>query len=266
MNISNIRLLNQQLVAPEFTNVHDLVAYMGMLQAQEYKMMRWAVGIRMKRPSMAAFRSAYNSGRIVRTHGGARSVEYVVGTDDLLLNRNTRNVEAKTTIARKAKELVRPDSTVFLDSGSTTTALARELDDVRTLIFTNSLTCAAELARLEHARTIMIGGTLNRYSLSLNGSKSIEDINSLNFDLLFLGVTSFQSSTGFACGSDDEAALKRALIAHAEKTVVLMDSSKLGQRSTFKICDLADVDYVVSDGNLTEHFKKYCEEAEVTVL
>lgn len=68
MNISNIRLLNQQLVAPEFTNVHDLVAYMGMLQAQEYKMMRWAVGIRMKRPSMAAFRSAYNSGRIVRTH------------------------------------------------------------------------------------------------------------------------------------------------------------------------------------------------------
>ena len=68
MNIPNIRLLNQQLVAPEFTDVHDLVAYMGMLQAQEYRMMRWAVGIRMKRPSMAAFRSAYNSGRIVRTH------------------------------------------------------------------------------------------------------------------------------------------------------------------------------------------------------
>ncbi len=68
MNIPNIRLLNQQLVAQEFTDVHDLVAYMGMLQAQEYRMMRWAVGIRMKRPSMAAFRSAYNSGRIVRTH------------------------------------------------------------------------------------------------------------------------------------------------------------------------------------------------------
>ena len=204
--------------------------------------------------------------RIVRTHGGARSVEYIVGTDDLLLNRNTRNVAEKGVIARKAKGLIRPDSTVFLDSGSTTTALAKELDDMRALVFTNSLTCAAELARLEQARTIMIGGSLNRYSLSLNGSKSIEDISALSFDLLFLGVTSFQSSTGFACGSDDEAALKRALIAHAEKTVVLMDSSKLGQKSTFKICDLADVDYVVSDGKLTEHFKKYCEEAEVKVL
>ena len=70
MNIPNIRLLNQQLVAPEFTDVHDLVAYMGLLQAQEYRMMRWAVGIRMKRPSMAAFRSAYNSGP--RTFSAAR--------------------------------------------------------------------------------------------------------------------------------------------------------------------------------------------------
>ena len=68
MNIPNIRLLNQQLVVPQFTDVHDLVAHMGMLQAQEYRMMRWAVGIRMKHPSMSAFRSAYNSGRIVRTH------------------------------------------------------------------------------------------------------------------------------------------------------------------------------------------------------
>ena len=204
--------------------------------------------------------------RIVRTHGGARSVEYVVGTDDLLLNRNTRNVEAKAIIARKARELIRPDSTIFFDSGSTTTALAREMEDVRALAFTNSLTCAAELARLERVRTIMVGGGLNRYSMSLNGSKTIEQVSELSFDLLFLGVTSFQSTTGFACGSDDEAALKRALIAHAEKTVVLMDSSKLGQKSTFKICDLADVDCVVSDGNLTEHFKKYCEEAEVEVL
>lgn len=68
MNIPNIRLLNQQLVASQFTDVHDLISHVGMLQAQEYRMMRWAVGIRMKRPSMAAFRSAYNSGRIVRTH------------------------------------------------------------------------------------------------------------------------------------------------------------------------------------------------------
>ena len=68
MSISNIRLLNQQLVNPQMSDIHELVAWMGMLQAQEYTMMRWAVGIRMKRPSMSSFRKTFDSGQVVRTH------------------------------------------------------------------------------------------------------------------------------------------------------------------------------------------------------
>lgn len=68
MNIPGIRLLNQQLINPQISDVHDLVSWMGMLQAQDYKMMRWAVGIRMRHPSMKAFREAYDAGKIIRTH------------------------------------------------------------------------------------------------------------------------------------------------------------------------------------------------------
>ena len=68
MNIANIRLLNQQLVSPQESDVHSLVSAMGMLQAQDYRMMRWAVGMRMKKPSMCAVREAYDSGRIIRAH------------------------------------------------------------------------------------------------------------------------------------------------------------------------------------------------------
>ena len=204
--------------------------------------------------------------RIVRTHGGARSVEFVVGTDDLLLNRTTRNVEAKVAIARKARDLVRPNTTLFLDSGSSTTTLARELEDVPALVFTNSLTCAAELARLERARCIMVGGNLNRYSMSLNGSKTVEDVGALSLDQLFLGVTSYHPAVGFACGSDEEAALQRALMSRAVRTGVLMDSTKVGRKSTFRICGLEEVDAVVSDGGLPEDFAKACQEAGVEVL
>jgi len=203
---------------------------------------------------------------IVRTHGGARSVQFVVGTDDLLLNRNARNVEEKNEIATKAAKLVRPDSTVFIDSGSTTTALARVIPDQRELIVTNSLTVAAELARLEQGRCIVIGGNLNRYSMSLYGSKTIEDVSSISFDVLFLGVTTYNSSMGFACGSDEEAALKRTLIAHAEQTVVLMDSAKVDRRSTFRICDLDDVDVLVSDNGLPDDFLRACRENDVEVI
>ena len=63
-----MRLLSQQLAGPRFTDARDAVEWMGMVQAQDYRMMRWAVGMRMKRPSMRAFREAFDAGRIVRMH------------------------------------------------------------------------------------------------------------------------------------------------------------------------------------------------------
>ena len=69
--------------------------------------------------------------RIVRIHGGAKSVDLVVGTDDFLGKRSVRNVKEKKRIALKAKKLITPGATVFLDSGSTTTMLAAELERTR---------------------------------------------------------------------------------------------------------------------------------------
>ena len=204
--------------------------------------------------------------RIVRIHGGARSVSQVIGTDDLLDSRSMRNVQAKQLIAEKAVKLIRPDSALFLDSGSTTTDLARVMPDERAIIFTNSITCATELARLEQGRVMVVGGNLNRFSLSLNGGTAIEEVRRLNFDVLFLGVTGFQADTGFMCGSDEEAALKRVCIERASRVVVLMDSSKVGRRSTFHICDLHDVDIVVSDDDLPADFVRACEDCSVEVM
>ena len=66
MNPVSARLLNQQLICPQFNTPHDVVAWFGAMQGQVYKMMRWAVGMRTKRPSAKAFENDYNSGRIVR--------------------------------------------------------------------------------------------------------------------------------------------------------------------------------------------------------
>ena len=68
MNPVAIRLLNQQLVAPQFSDPALVVSHMGAMQAQEYRMMRWAVAMRTRRPSARAFQAAYDSGRIIRLH------------------------------------------------------------------------------------------------------------------------------------------------------------------------------------------------------
>ena len=68
MNPIAIRLLSQQLVAPQFSDPAEVVSYMCAMQAQEYRMMRWAVAMRTRRPSSKAFKRAFDSGRIIRLH------------------------------------------------------------------------------------------------------------------------------------------------------------------------------------------------------
>ncbi len=206
-----------------------------------------------------------SSKRIVRIHGGARSVEVVVGTDDYLGRRSVRNVDAKKAIALKAKEMISPQTAIFLDSGSTTTMLAAEMTDKDNLIITSSISCAMELARLEHPQVLIPGGSLNRYSMSICGMQGIEEIRKMNFDLAFIGVTSYNDREGFACNVLEESLLKRTAIERAGKVIALMDSTKVGKHSTFSFASLDEIDVVISDGRLPASFLKVCREHEVEV-
>jgi len=76
-----LRLLSQQLAAPQFDNPVDLVSHFGALQGQEYRLMRWAVSMRTKTPSMASFEDAYNKGEIVRVHLMRGTWQLISGTD-----------------------------------------------------------------------------------------------------------------------------------------------------------------------------------------
>ena len=68
MNPVALRLLNQQLITPQFSDPAEVVHHLGAMQAQEYRMMRWAVEMRTKKPSAKAFKEAFDSGRIIRMH------------------------------------------------------------------------------------------------------------------------------------------------------------------------------------------------------
>ena len=204
--------------------------------------------------------------RLVRIHGGARSVEQIIGTDGLLATRAGSHTEAKGLIARKAVELIKPNTTVFLDSGSIATALAAAFPDEQIMLFTSGITCAAELARLERPTVYMTGGELNRFSMSLNRSQAQASVRTLSFDQYFMGVTGYTTRGGIACGSSEETSLKQACIERADEVIALMDASKVGKRSTFTVCDLEQVDIVVSDGELPEEFLQACANAGVEVL
>ena len=81
MNPVSQRLLSQQLICPQFDSPHDVVEWMGAMQAQEYRMMRWAVAMRTRKPSARAFEKDYNDGRIVRGHLFRTTWQLVAGED-----------------------------------------------------------------------------------------------------------------------------------------------------------------------------------------
>lgn len=81
MNPVSLRQLNQQLAAPQFTEPEHVVSYFGAMQAQEYRLMRWAVAMRTKKPSLTSFQNAYNDGRIVRLHLMRGTWQLIPGED-----------------------------------------------------------------------------------------------------------------------------------------------------------------------------------------
>lgn len=206
------------------------------------------------------------SRRILRIHGGAKSVQVVIGTDDFLNRKAVRSIAEKQRIAEKALMLLRMDTTVFLDSGSTTTMFASRFPDQSNLIYTTGLSCATELANLSKPTVMLPGGRLNRYSQSVFGFSAIKELERVNFHQAFLGMTGFHVSAGFTCGISDEAFLKQTAIRQAEQVIMLMDSSKVGVKCSFGVCGLSDIDILVSDGNLPDDVLAECRKYGVIVL
>jgi len=204
--------------------------------------------------------------KIVRVHGGAKAVQLVIGTDDYLSRRIIRNSNEKKEIAKKAVKLLLPNTTIFLDSGSTTMMFAHMFPNQANLIYTTGLNCAIELADLSEPTVLILGGNLNRFSISVYGTSVVEELKYVNFSQAFLGVTNYDSKTGFTCGNNEEAILKRTAIRQSEQVIVLMDSSKIGKKGTYSICGLKDIDVIVLNENVPKEFKLECEKYNVDIL
>ena len=112
----------------------------------------------------------------------------------------------------------------------------------------------------------MIGGTLNKYSQSVAGSRSVLEIQSYHFDICFIGVTSYSPEIGFCCEASNDCELKKAAMKQSSYVVALMDSSKFGMVNTNRICPVDEVDIVISDNALTEEQRKHFADHGVPVI
>ena len=146
-----------------------------------------------------------------------------------------------------AASKVKEGQVVILDSGTTTTAIARALRSFKHLtIVTNAVNIAAELAGTA-VEVILTGGTLRKNSFSLVGPIAEDTLRRLSADLLFLGVDGFDVQYGLSTPNLLEAKVNRVMVEVAKRTVAVCDSSKFGRRCLSLIVPPKALQEVISD-------------------
>ena len=186
-------------------------------------------------------------GLIHRTHGGALPAREGALEDPTLREKEKLHRKEKLRIAEAAARLVQEGQVVILDSGTTTTAIARALRHFQNLtIVTNAVNIAAELSGTA-VEVILTGGTLRKNSFSLVGPIAEETLHRLNADLLFLGVDGFDVQYGLSTPNLLEAKVNRVMVEVAKRTVAACDSSKFGRRSLSLIAPPQALHEVITD-------------------
>jgi DeoR family transcriptional regulator, aga operon transcriptional repressor len=202
-------------------------------------------------------------GLVHRTHGGALPAREGALEDPTLREKEKLHRQEKLRIAESAASRVKEGQVVILDSGTTTTAIARALRSAQNLtIITNAVNIAAELAGTA-VEVILTGGTLRKNSFSLVGPIAEETLRRLNADLLFLGVDGFDVHYGLSTPNLLEAKVNRVMVEVARKTVAVCDSSKFGRRSLSLIAPTSALHEVITDRGVPKGDLRHLKQAGI---
>jgi DeoR family transcriptional regulator of aga operon len=202
-------------------------------------------------------------GLVHRTHGGALPAREGALEDPTLREKEKLHRQEKLHIAEAAAAKVKEGQVLILDSGTTTTAIARALRNFKNLtIITNALNIAAELAGTA-VEVILTGGTLRKNSFSLVGPIAEETLRRLSADLLFLGVDGFDVQFGLSTPNLLEAKVNRVMVEVAKKTVAVCDSSKFGRRSLSLIAPPSALQEVITDRGIPKSDQRVLKQAGI---
>src|SRR5499433_3745834 len=203
--------------------------------------------------------SLHHRGLLERTHGGALPLRTGALQDQTLREKERLHKHEKLRIAEAAVRMIRPGQVIILDSGTTTTAIARGCRQVRGLtIITNATNIAADLAG-SNIEVILTGGTLRKNSFSLVGPLAEESLQHLSADMLFL------VGYGLTTPNQLEARVNRAMAEAARRTIVVCDSSKFGRRSLSLIMPVSAVHEAITDRKVSKQDVKALRAAKVDI-
>ena len=206
-------------------------------------------------------------GFIQREHGGAFLKD--VGTfasTGTLINEKVKTAE-KLELAQKAVSLIQDGESIILDSGSTTTELARLMTGFHNLtVITNALNIAYILGENPGINLFVSGGEFKAPTLSLTGDMASASFKGLHVDKCFLATAGISPDMQLTYPSLSDLVVKSAMIRAANKVYLLADSSKIGVSSFASLGRISLIDTLITDSKITPEQLSALRDLNVEVL
>lgn len=195
-----------------------------------------------------------NKGLIIRTHGGAK----INDNENLFPSfsyRSRQNSFEKKKIAYSAMNYIKDGDFVFLDGSTSAFFLADALKSFNNVkVMTNGIDTISTLSK-HNIEAYSTGGKISETNKSvLVGQNAINTIEHYHADVFIFSAQSVDRNGNIYDCFEEENFLRIAMMKNSVKKIFLCDSSKLSKASKFKLCEIKDVDYIISDGNLTDYF------------
>lgn len=201
--------------------------------------------------SAVTIRSDINSlarrGLIIKSHGGALSIQSLMSLEIPSVRKFQQNVENKQQIAALAVEMIRDDDVIILDAGSTTLEIAQRIHSNHVTVITNDLKVSVALAEKTNISLLVTGGQLIPSVYTLAGADTIDFFSRVKVNRLFLGCDAFDFSWGISNRTMQEIAVKQAMINASKQVIVVADHSKFDHQVFAHVCDLERIHALITD-------------------
>jgi len=206
------------------------------------------------------------SDKLYRSHGKAVLINPYINNRSVSVKEKLATDE-KHAIGREAARLITRDDSIVIASGTTVHALARNIQPIHKLtVVTASLPVSNILSQNDNIDIVQLGGLLRHSSLSVVGGDSARMLQDCSFSKLYLGVDGIDFDYGITTTDMREANLNQQMIASAQKTIVLADSSKFGRRGFARIADIDAVDIIITDAGISPKLVRKVEDLGIELI
>lgn len=156
--------------------------------------------------------------------------------------------EGKELIALKALKYIQKGQTVFMDGGTTICAIAAHLPQESSFrVITNNLSLVPILSRHKGIEIIVLGGVYDRDTQTNTGTKTCEEVKEYVADLYFMGTCAIDAKFGITASVKEDGEVKKAMFNSSVRRISLSNREKLDTTYSFKVCDLKDIDTLITD-------------------